>query len=132
MPGEKLALFEISLGPLCVSSSCRRSLLQHHSLQQQQQELQGKPGGKGTVLQDSHQHLPCSIPGVKPPDLAPAVPAGGCWAGFGKMGVQGSTSEPPQGEFPEVCEALLIWEPQTQQSRNGFGNPGWLFQCKHH
>lgn len=151
MPGEKLALFEISLRPLCISSSCRRSLLQRHSSRNCRGSLHAWWEGKSAVgLPTSPLLHPCwssacrndpaALPGVKPPNLAQQwgfLASWGmlcrCWedGGAGEHLLQlrdhqSSTSESPQGEYPEVCEALLIREPQIQAcgSRNGFGNPG--------
>lgn len=130
MPGEKLALFEISLRPLCVSSSCRRSVLQHPSLQQQ--ELQGEastPGGKGKVTAG----LPPTSPLLHPRGAQPFSGLNhqswhqhwGFLANWGmvvqvlgKWGCRGAFPpawgppeqhiEPPRGECPEECEALHI------------------------
>lgn len=141
MPGEKLGLFEISLRPLCVSSSCRRSLLQHHSVQQQ--GLQGKPPrpvGRAECCRTPTSTSTCASPrssarrndpaallGVTPPNPAPAAGVSGQPGdvvqvlGNGDAGEnflllgdhQNSTSEPPQGAFLEVCAALLISESHT-------------------
>lgn len=138
MPGEKLALFEISLRPLCVSSSCRRSLLQHHSVQQQ--ELQGKPprlvgrekccrtptntSTSASPRSSARRNDPAALLEVKSPNPAPAAGVSGQLEdavqvlGNGDAGEnflllgdhQNSTSEPPHGAYPEVCAALLISE----------------------
>lgn len=86
MPGEKLALFEISLRPLCISSSCRRSLLQRHSSRNCRGSLHawwegksaaGLPTSPPSPRSSACRNDPAALPGVKPPHLTPAVGVSG-------------------------------------------------------